>query len=89
MSITTALGQLDTLSWDQLAIAYRILNTRALDARTSTGRTRAMNARERVADEVSRRGLVIRSNRHNSISLPEAEVVYMVGRLADFTPIGR
>lgn len=46
-----------------------------------------MNARERVSDEVSRRNLVVRSNRHYDLTVDRADVVFMVGRLADFDPI--
>lgn len=79
---------LPTLCWDQLATAYEILNERARLATTPAARTRAMNLREAVADVVSARGLVIRSNRHyGDHSMDESEVRYMCGRPADFQPI--
>lgn len=78
MTPTTALANLNTLTWDQLGSLYTILNGRALAATTNTGRTRAMNARERVANEASRRGCVARKSYSGS---------YMVGPASHFQAI--
>lgn len=88
MTPTSALANLEALTWEQLAALYTVLDRRARDAKTPTGATRAQNAREQVADEVSRRGLVVRSNRHyfDPITVPVTH--YMVGRPEHFEPIG-
>lgn len=79
MTTTQALAQLPTLSYDILGALYGALDARARAATTYTGRTRAMNARERVGNEVSARGAVIRK---------AADGTYMVGLVSHFTPIG-
>jgi len=78
MTTTTILSDLTVLSGDQLATAWTIFDDRARAAQTSCGRTRAMNARERVGDEVSRRGFVIRR-------LTDGR--FGCGRASDFEPI--
>jgi hypothetical protein len=70
---------LPTLTWDQLAMAYDILNDRAVAASVqSVACSRAMALRDRVSDEVSRRGCVIR---RAAVGCPA-----MVGYPADFVP---
>lgn len=64
---------------DQLATMYGILNARAVAAdRRSVACSRAMALRDRVAEEVSRRGLLIRPS-----YLPGT---YNVGTLAEVSP---
>lgn len=75
MTNTAALA---SLSYDRLGSLYGIFNQQAFDATTSTGRTRAMNARGRVGEEASRRGAVIRRS---------WEGVYMCGPASHFEPI--
>lgn len=53
-------ANLPNLTFDQLAAAWAFCAGSVLAAETGTARTRAMNSRERVGNEVSRRGAVIR-----------------------------
>lgn len=72
-------ANLPTFSFDQLGTAYTIAAARALAAdRQSVACSRAMALRERVANEASRRGAVIRKM---------ADGGYACGRSADFNPM--
>lgn len=73
--------------WDVLAALWGHFDAKAIAATSPSARGRFRAARERVGDEVSRRGLVIRSNRYGNIDMPASEVRYMVGRPEHFQPI--
>lgn len=75
-------ADLSTFSADQLAIAFGLLDGKARVAASESARSRAMNRREAVADEATRRGFVIRCTRNDDLSDPH----FMCGRPADFAP---
>lgn len=75
-------ANLASLSADQLATAFGLLDDQAREAHSASARSRAMNRREAVADEASRRGFVIRCTRDTDLGNPR----FMCGRSADFEP---
>lgn len=83
MTTTQLLANPDALTADQLALAFGHLDAKAREARSASARSRAMNLRESIADEASRRGLVIRCNRLDDFSDPR----FMCGRPSDFAPM--
>ena len=60
LTFTSALARLDALTFDQLALCYGYWNQRAIDAQTRRGCAIAMTRREKVRDEVARRGAFVR-----------------------------
>lgn len=59
MTLNDAMHNLTALTLDQLNVLHRRFRTAAQEATTDRGRTIAMNRRERVKAEASRRGFLL------------------------------